>query len=75
MSTPKQIKQVLSHLTATAPKFGRDKEGNSKPFTQSAIKIGGKPLRLRLAGTLFMPPMRNEHIEYGLKYKVRNNVK
>lgn len=81
MSSPKTIKSQLDTLKLNPPKYakytkddpnGNYSKGDKKSFTQTPIKIGGKPLRLKMTGDLFMIPTRNEHVEYGLKYKVKN---
>ena len=66
-------------ITVTPPKFskytkddvyGNYAKGDTKPFSICAVRTDGKQLKLKLPGTLFMLPMRNEHSEYGVKYSV-----
>lgn len=47
-------------ITATAPRYTRDKEGNDKPFSSSSVRLNGAPMRLKLVGTLVKVPDRKE---------------
>jgi len=65
MSLVKTIKHQLDSINVTAPKY----TGKSE-FSQCRVTLDGKPLKLKLSGTLFMLPTKNEHEEYGTSFKV-----
>lgn len=65
MSLVKTIKHQLDSINVTAPKY----TGKSE-FSQCRVTLDGKPLKLKLTGTIFMLPAKNEHEEYGTSFKI-----
>lgn len=65
MTTIKTLKHQLESINVTAPRY----TGKSE-FAQCRVTLDGKPLKVKLTGTLFMLPAKNEHEEYGTTFKM-----
>ena len=65
MSTIKTLKHQLESINVTGPRY----TGKSE-FAQCRVTLDGKPLKVKLTGTLFMLPAKNEHDDYGTSFKM-----
>lgn len=65
MSTIKTLKHQLESINVTGPRY----TGKSE-FAQCRVTLDGKPLKIKLTGTLFMLPAKNEHDDYGTSFKM-----
>jgi len=61
----KTLKQNLDSIEVTGPRFTAKSE-----FSQCRVTADGKALKLKLNGTLFMLPTKNEHDDYGTSFKM-----
>lgn len=65
MIATKTLKQNLDSIDVTGPRFTAKSE-----FSQCRVTVDGKPLKLKLNGTVFMLPSKNEHDDYGTSFKM-----
>lgn len=69
MSSIQSIQKKISTLTTTPPKF-KVKKGVLNKFSNTIVKVDGKPLKVKMTGDLFMVPTKTVHDDYGTKYSV-----
>lgn len=67
MSSINTLKKNIAQLMVTAPKYGKG------DFGSTSVKIDGKPVNVKLTGTLIYKPSEQKSKEYGQKYSIGIN--